>query len=291
MFAIISKEFKTFFQTMVGFAFIGFYLLILGIYFYAYHLGEFTQYTSFQAVMSSMSIFFIIFIPLLSIKGLSDETRNKTDQLLITSPISVEKVVIGKYLGTLSVFGVAMVATLFYPLFVGSMAGKLMNYGVAYYSILGYTLLGAAYLAIGLFISSLTESMGLSLSITFVIVLLTTLLSNFASKIPGEPKNAWIILAVILLLVAIVFYTMVKEFVVAGTFAVISQAVIAIIYFVKPELYDNVVLKLAKVLSVSAVFDNFIAGNFYLTDIIYYLSIIVIFVFLTIQQVKKRRWN
>jgi len=289
MLAIISKEIKSFFNTMLGFAFVGFYLLILGIYFYLYHFAYSTS--SFQYVLSAMSIFFIIFIPVLTMKAMAEESKNKTDQLLLTSPLSVEKVVLGKYFGILSVYGIAIVITLFYPLIVGDIAGATMNYKIAYYSILGYFLLGASFLAIGLFISSLTDSMVLSAVVTFVVVLLTIFMNNFAEKIPNGNRETWIILSAIGLVISFLIYLLVKDYIITGTFAVIVEATLLIIYIAKSTLYDNVIIKVVKALSVSAAFENFIRGNFNLSDIVYYLSIISVFVFLTMQMVKKKRWN
>jgi len=289
MLAIISKEIKSFFNTMLGFAFVGFYLLILGIYFYLYHFGY--SSSNFSLIMSALSIFFIVFIPVLSMKALAEESRNKTDQLLITSPLSVERIVLGKYFGILSVFAIAVVITLFYPLIVGDMAGATMNYGIAYYSILGYFLLGASFLAIGLFISSLTDSMVLSAVVTFVVVLLTILLNGFSEKVPNGNRATWIILSAIGLVFSFLIYLLVKDYIITGVFAVIVEGTLLILYLVKPAIYDNVIIKVVKTLSVSAVFENFIRGNFNLSDIVYYLSIIAVFIFLTIQMVKKKRWN
>lgn len=287
MLSIIGKEFRSFFSSMLGYAIIAFYMLVVGIYFYAFNL--FQAYPKFEYSLTSITFVFIVLVPILTMRTLAEERKNKTDQLLLTTPLSVEKIVIGKYLGTLSVYGIAMLITLVYPLILKSFGT--VNLGLTYYAILGFTLLGAAYIAIGLFISSLTENPVIAAVVTFVTVLVTYLMASLGDMLPSGNLQSWIIFAVIYMILCFVLYSLVKSTLIVGIVAVVGEAVLAILYFVHPSIYDNTVAGVAKWLSVSKPFMYFSEGIVNASYIVYYISIIVVFLFLTIQSIKKRRWN
>ena len=154
MLAIIGREFRSFFSSMLGYAIIAFYMIVVGIYFYVVNL--YMGYSTFETALTQSTFMFIVLIPILTMRSLAEERKNKTDQLLLTSPVSVEKMVIGKYLGILAVYMIAIVITFVYPIILSSFGD--VNMGLTSYSILGFALMGAAYIAIGVFISSLTEN-------------------------------------------------------------------------------------------------------------------------------------
>ena len=220
---------------------------------------------------------------------LAEEKRQKTDQLLFTSPLSVNKIVIGKYLAVLTVFISAMGITMFYPLILSKYGT--VSFKLAYTGILGFILVGAAYLAIGLFLSALFESQAIAAVVTFVVLLITYLMQGIVSLLPTSNQAAWIIFSIIALMIAIVTYFMVHNSTVAIGLGAILEAICAIVYFVKPSLYDGLALKVFDWFSVIDRFDNFMNGILDLTGIVYYISIVVIFIFLTIQSLNKRRWR
>ena len=287
MLAIINKELRSFFSSMLGYAIIAFYMVVLGIYFV--YINCLNQSGQFEYTLSSISFMFIVLIPILTMKSMADERRNKTDQLLITSPISVEKVVFGKYLGVLGVYLIAIVITCGYPL-VLSKYGDL-NFGLTYYSILGFALLGAAYIAIGVFISSLTENAVISAVVTFIVVLVTYLMSSLSSTLSNDNRVCWLVFAGLAIAACVVIYILVKNILIVGVVAVIAEAVLATLYFVKPEFYDNSLVGFAEKISMISPYQNYLQGIVNAKDIVYYLSVIAIFLFLTIQSIKKRRWN
>ncbi|MBE5935162.1 MAG: ABC transporter [Lachnospiraceae bacterium] len=287
MLAIISKELRSFFSSMLGYSIIAFYMVVLGIYFVMINcLG---QHGHFEATLQSISFMFIVLIPILTMKSLADERRNKTDQLLLTAPISVEKIVGGKYIGTVSVYLIAMAITCVYPLIMGAYGD--VNFKLTYVCILGFTLLGAAYIAMGMFISSLTENSVIAAVVTFITVLLTYLMSALSSSLPNDNMIVWLVYAVLYLVLIIVFYVLVRNLFITGIVAVVGEIVLAVTYVVKPEIYDNALIGLAEKLSILLPFQNMCYGNVSAADILYYISVILIFLFLTIQSIKKRRWN
>ena len=287
MLANVQKEFRSFFSSMLGYAIIAFYMIVVGIYFYVANL--YLGYSSFETALSQSTFMFIVLIPILTMRSLAEERKNKTDQLLLTSPLSVEKIVVGKYLGILAVYMVAIVISCMYPLILKSFGD--VNMGLTYYSILGFALMGAAYISIGMFISSLTENQVISAVVTFVVVLLTYLMSSLSSLFPSGNLQAWIIFAVIFAILCIVLYTLIKNFMIVGTFAIIGEAILAILYFTNKSIYDNSIAGLAKWASISEPFSYFTQGIVNAGYILYYISIVVVCLFLTIQSIKKRRWN
>lgn len=287
MLAIYKKELRSYFTSMIGYLFIGFFLAIVGVYFMAYNLQG--GYSNFEYVLSSMIFVFVILVPILTMRLLAEEKRQKTDQLLFTSPLSVNKIVIGKYLAVLTVFISAMGITMFYPLILSKYGT--VSFKLAYTGILGFVLVGAAYLAIGLFLSALFESQAIAAVVTFVVLLITYLMQGIVSLLPTSNQAAWIIFSIIALMIAVVTYFMVHNSTVAIGLGVILEAICAIVYFVKPSLYDGLALKVFDWFSVIDRFDNFMNGILDLTGIVYYISIVVIFIFLTIQSLNKRRWR
>lgn len=287
MLAIYKKELRSYFTSMIGYLFIGFLLAIVGIYFMAYNLQG--GYANFEYALNSMIFVFVILVPILTMRLLAEEKRQRTDQLLFTSPLSVSKIVIGKYLAVLTVFISAMVITMFYPLILSKYGT--VSFKLAYTGILGFILVGAAYLAIGLFLSSLFESQAIAAVVTFVVLLVTFIMQGIVSLLPTSNKAAWLIFSTIALIIAIVVYFMVHNATVAIGLGIILETACAIVYFAKPSLYDGLVVKVFNWFSVVDRFDNFMNGILDLTGIVYYISIVVIFIFLTIQSLNKRRWR
>ena len=150
MLAIYKKEMRTYFTSIVGYLFLGFFLALIGLYFYGQNLRG--GYTNFGYALMSVSLFFILLVPMLTMRIMAEENRQKTDQLLYTSPVSVTKIIIGKYLSVLTMFSIVMLIVCFYPLILAEYGN--VNLKMTYAVIFSFFLMGAAYMAIGLFISS-----------------------------------------------------------------------------------------------------------------------------------------
>ena len=158
MTAIYKRELKSYLTSMVGYLFIFFILVLTGIYFSAYQLSA--AYPKFEYTLSAITFAFLIGVPILTMRVLAEERKQKTDQLLLTAPISVWDIVFGKYLALVAVFAIPVVIMCFYPLIMSKFGT--ISYASAYTGILGFFLLGCANLAIGVFMSALTESQVIS---------------------------------------------------------------------------------------------------------------------------------
>lgn len=287
MLAIIGREFRSFFSSMLGYAIIAFYMIVVGIYFYVVNL--YMGYSTFETALTQSTFMFIVLIPILTMRSLAEERKNKTDQLLLTSPVSVEKIVIGKYLGVLAVYMIAIVITFIYPVILSSFGD--VNMGLTSYSILGFLLMGAAYIAIGVFISSLTENPVIAAVVTFVVVLITYLMQSLSDLLPSGNLQACVIFAVLFLILCVILYTLVKNMFIVSIVGIIGEGVIVALYFIDKSVYDNTVATVAKWASISEPYSYFTQGIVNAGYILYYISIAVVCLFLTIQSIKKRRWN
>lgn len=186
MIAIWKKELKSYFHSIIGYLYIGVILFFTGIYFTIYNLINGLPYISYT--LSSILMTFLIVTPLLTMRIMSEEKKMKTDQLLFTSPVSPGKILIGKYLSMLTVLAIPMGVIALYPLIMSSFGE--VPFGEAYTAIFGFFLFGAACLAIGLFVSALTENQIIAALITFAILLFGFLLAGIISVLAAG--NTWL---------------------------------------------------------------------------------------------------
>ncbi|MBQ4109270.1 MAG: ABC transporter permease [Clostridia bacterium] len=179
MFKILNREFNAYFTSPVGYIFLGFTLILSGWFFSSMNL--FYQSADMYGFFSNLQIIFIFLVPLLTMRLIAEDRRTKVDQLLLTSPLSITEIVLGKFLAAFSLFLVAMAVMCFYPLII-NIYGK-VNFEVFISMLIGFVLLGAALISVGLFISSLTESQITSAIVSFVIMLVFWLSEWLASVI------------------------------------------------------------------------------------------------------------
>ena len=180
MLAIYKRELRAYFQSMVGCVFVAFLIVFTGIYFMAYNLVS--GYPYFSYTLSGSLIVFIVGIPLITMRSFSEERRNRTDQLLLTAPVSLGKIVMGKYLAMVTVIAIPNVIFCIFPLVIKSQGTAYLT--VDYISIGVFFLLGCVYAAIGMFLSSLTESQMIAFISTFGILLVLYLWDGILSMLP-----------------------------------------------------------------------------------------------------------
>lgn len=282
MSAIYKKELKSYFTNMIGFVFIAFFLAIIGIYTVVYNFLN--GYSNFEYVLNSISFLFVILVPIITMRVMAEEKKQKTDQLLFTSPVSIEKIVIGKYLAVLTLFLITMGITLTYPLILRQFGT--VNMALAYGGILGFTLLGAAYIAVGVFISSLTESQVIAAVISFLTMLLMNLMAGIGSLLPTSGISNFLIISILVLVVVLISYFTLHNVIIPIVAAVIGEGILTGIYFWKSDLFEGLAANILNWFSVTERYNNFSLGILDGSALFYYLSVIGIFLFLTIQLTK-----
>lgn len=288
MLAIYKRELKSYFHSMTGCVFIAFLVMFTGIYFMAYNLNA--GYPHFSYTLSGSLIVFLVGIPLLTMRSFSEERKTKTDQLLLTAPVSLTKVVLGKYFAMVTVLAVPNVIFCLFPLLIKLQGTAYLL--VDYSSIAVFFLLGCVYLAIGMFMSSLTESQIIAFISTFGILLLLYLWDGILSFLPSSAFSGMIGILLILTLIVVYIYHMTKNWMLAAGIEAVGIATALIVYFVKSSLYENLLTKLLGRLALADVFMNISSSNIVdVSGLLLYVSILIIFVFLTIQTIQKRRWS
>lgn len=234
--AVYKRELKSYMQSITGWLFIAVNLLFIGIYFTAFNLSMGYPYISY-AISSALFIFLII-TPILTMKSLSEERKQKTDQLLLTSPTSIFRIVLGKYLAMVTIFLIPVIIVCIYPVILGTFGS--VPYVENYIAILGYFLFGASCIAIGLFLSSVTENQIIAAVLTFALLFLSYLMSGITNLISST---------------------------------------------------GNMVTKILSCFNTGLRVNDIMNGVFDLNAVIYFVTLIGVFLFLTYESIQKRRFS
>jgi len=287
MLAIYKKEVKSYLTSMIGYVFIALLLLLAGIYFTAYNLNY--GYPVFGYTLSSSTFVFLIVTPLLTMRVLAEEKKQKTDQLLLTSPVSIMKIVLGKYLAMVTVYLIPMIILCFYPIILSSFGT--VSFKMAFAALFGFFLLGCVNLVIGLFISSITESQAIAAVLTFGILFLCYMVSNLESFISTTAITSFLAFLLFLVVLCMVIYQMTKSALLSGGIGGIGGIALLITYLVKSSIFEGAIQKLLSIFDITSHFTSFVDGIFDFTAVTYFVSVIVFGVFLTVQSIQKRRWS
>lgn len=287
MTAIYKRELKSYLTSMVGYLFIFFILVLTGIYFSAYQLSA--AYPKFEYTLSAVTFVFLIGVPILTMRVLTEERKQKTDQLLLTAPVSVGNIVIGKYLALVTVYAIPILVMCTYPLIMSKFGT--VAFGSAYTAILGFFLLGCANIAIGVFMSALTESQVIAAVLTFVLLFAFYMMNGISSFFSKTSMSTCVTFGLLILAAAIILYTMIKNALISAIAAVIGEVILVVVYVVKSSVFEGGIQKVLNVFNLSGHFDNFTSNIFDIKGIVYFLSVIAVCLFLTMQSISKRRWN
>jgi ABC-2 type transport system permease protein len=286
MLAILKRELKSYFRSPTGYIFLGFFLLLAGIFFALTNL--LTGSPNFIGVLSNMTFVFLIAVPVLTMRLLSEEQRHKTDVLLITNPVGVTGIVLGKYLAAVSLFLIGTAVTVLYPI-VMSFFGDIGGWEIlaAY---LGFILLGCAFLSVGLFVSALTENQVISAVTTFASLLFLWILDWIQSAFPKGAEAGIIFCGILVLGVALLVFFSTRKLVVAIPVLVIGGGVIALLTALDATRFDGFIVRFFGWFSLLQRFETFAMGVLGLSAVVYMLSFSSVFVFLTARVIEKRRW-
>lgn len=285
--AIFQREVKSYFDGVLGYIFAAFLLLFAGIYTMVINLNA--SYSNFEYVLGNMTFIFLIITPILSMRVIAEEKRQKTDQLLYSLPISMTKIVLGKYLAMLFVLAVPTVIIGFYPLIL-SLYGS-VHFLASYGTLLAFFLLGAALLAIGLFVSSITENQAFAAALCFLILLLNYFLNDLVSYIPATVGASFAAATAAVLLIAVIVWYLTKSSLSAVILTVIGEGALILTRMISSASLANLLPNLLGNLSLFKRFYVFPNGVFDLTALVYFLMVILVFVFFTVQSMEKRRWS
>ena len=287
MTAIYRRELGSYFHGMTAYVFIAFLLVFSGIYTMIYNLNA--GYPNFEYVLQAMSIIFLIAIPVLTMRVVAEERRQKTDQLLYALPLGMTRVVLGKYLAMLTVVAIPCAIMGLYPLLLSTFGSVFLP--TAYGTLVGFFLLSATLAAIGLFISSLTENQAVAAGLCFGVMLLLFFMADLSDLVPDSTGASLAALLVTVLAAAGLVRLFTRSTPAALVVAIAGEAGLFVAYLTASDAFAGLFGKLADGLSVFERFYVFANGVFFLTAVLYFLSLISVALFLAVQSMEKRRWS
>lgn len=287
MAAIFKREVRSYFTSLIGYVVIGVMLTFLGLYYSADCLIYATS--DFSTVLYSTVMVMLFLLPALTMRSFADERRNKTDQLLLTSPVGIPSIVLGKYLAQLAVFAVPMVVACIMPLVLTAFGTVSLT--SAYATVLAYFLLGAACIAIGTFVSVLTENQIIAYLATFGILLVCYLMDGIKSLFTSGNTLAFVVFCVVLAIVSVLTGLICKNVTVGSAVFCGGVVVLILLFKLRPAWLLTGFNGVLDALALFDPFADFVGGMFSISGIVYYLSVIGLFLFLTGQALERRRWH
>lgn len=287
MTAIFKREFRSYFTGMVGYAVAAVSLFFLGLYFTNRNLLY--QSSDFAGVLYTTTLILLFLLPAVSMRSFAEERRARTDQLLLTSPVSIPAIVAGKFLAQLAVFCVPLTAAAVMPLILtGFGKASLIS---AYAALLGYILLGGACLAVGTFISCLTENQIVAYLASFVVLLIAYLMNGIKTMFTSGNILAFVVFALVLLAASAAVGVVCKNILAGGAVLAVGAAALFALFILRPAWLLSAFDAVLTALALFAPYAEIIGGSFSLPVILYYLSVIGVFLFFTGQTLERRRWN
>ena len=289
MTTIFSKEMKAYFMTGYGTMFMTIYLFIFGLYFTFMNIFP-TPNSVLSSTINNMVFIFILIFPMITMKSFAEEKKNKTDPLLFTSPLNLGSVVLGKYLAALVLFLLTVTVTVIHAFIIGSLTVHTDVHSILT-SYIGFILLGSAFIAIGIFISVVSENQiiaGIS-SLGVSIILFTV--SSVSEFIPRDSLSGMFFVVVgILALCGLLYWLLKNIWIVMITFILFIGGTIWL-FLSQKSFFEGIIQKTIKLLSVTKYSNEYFIGVISLSSIVYYLSIIFLFLFFSYVILERRRWS
>lgn len=287
MTAVLKHELSGYFHSLTAYIFSAFLLAFVGIGAMLYNIQS--AVANFEYVLSFVCLGFVIVIPILTMRVIAEEKKQKTDQLLYSLPIKTSEVVAGKYLALLLVFLAPLCIVCVYPLIFAQYGEVylLTSYG----SLFAFFLLGAALIAIGVFISSLTENQGFAAGITIPVILLNYYSVSLAEHVTATAFGSFAALCVFAVVIGVVIRFLTQNENLAYGISILLIIILGVVYFVDSAKFEGLLPDIMTKLSLFERFYSFVNGVFDLTAIVYYVTVIIFFLFLSVQSLEKRRYN
>lgn len=286
--AVFKRELHSYFMGITGYVFCFLLLIIVGVN--AYFRNVNNLLVDFETTLGVSSyLFLMLAVPILSMRIIAEERKQNTDKLLYSLPLSSFQIVIAKYLAMIVVFVIPLAMISLYPIILSQYGAVTLV--TCYSTLVAFFLLGAAMLALGMFMSSLTDNQIIAAVLTFVIIISNYFLSGYASDINGTAATSVIIISCLIVVIGIVLYIMTKHLLLSLTTAAIFEVILILIYILKKVWLENLVYQIAISISAFKRLNTFVNDIFDLTGVVFYLSVSALFIFFTIQSFEKRRWS
>lgn len=287
MIAVWKHELRGYFHSLTAYVFGAFLLAFIGLGSVLYNLQA--AVSNFEFVLSFSCLVFVVIVPILTMRVIAEERKQKTDQLLYSLPLTTVQVVLGKYLALLVIYLIPLAIISVYPL-IFSQYGEVYLL-TAYGSLLAFFVLGAALIALGVFLSSLTDNQGFAAGIGIAVILLNYYSVSLSESLSSSAFGSALALVVLILLLGLVIGYVTKNKRLAWAVSLVLYAVLLVAFWFRTESFSGLLPTIFSKLSLFERFYTFVNGVFDLTAIVFYLSVIVLFLFLSVQSLEKRRYN
>ena len=287
MAAIFKRETRAYYTGMIGYVTAAVSLFFLGLYFSNRNLMNASS--DFASVLYTITMILLFLVPAISMRSFAEDRRNKTDQLLLTSPVSIPAIVLGKYLAQLAVFAVPVALAAVLPLTMGLFGT--VSYVSAYAALFGYFLAGAACIAVGTFVSALTENQILSYLATFAVLLVCYMMNSIQTLFTSGNTMAFIVFGIVLAVAAVLVGLLCKNVTAGSAVFCVGAAALVLLFRLRPAWLLEAFNAVLDALALFDPFLDFVGGMFTISGVVYYFSVIALFLFLTGQALERRRWN
>ena len=278
MTAIFKRELRSYFHGMLGWLLTAFLVASTGIYFLArcliYGLTDFSYYALYQTIFM-----LLLYIPVLAMRSLAEERHSRTDQLLLTSPVSVWGIVLGKFFAMAAVFVLPCLVDAVMILILRALGSTASAMAAGFSGLLCYFLLGCAAIALCEFLSGLTENQIIAAVAGFSALLLAYLMPSLRSLFNAGSAVALAVFTALAAAASLAAGLRTLCFGLTGLFLLRSAWL--------TEAFSAVL----SALCLFTPFEDFVNNSFSIPAVVYYLSVTAVFLFLTAQGIEKRRWN
>ena len=290
MTAIFKRELRSYFHGMMGYVLTAFLLADTGLYFLALNLGygltDFNYYTLYKTIFV-----LLIYFPVLTMRSLAEERHSRTDQLLLTNPVSVSGVVLGKFFAMCAVFAIPCLLDVVMILVLWGLGGTVSALIANLAGLLCYFLMGCAAIAIGEFLSGLTENQIIAAIMGFVVLLLAYLMPSLRSMFNAGSAVALAVFTGLAGAASLAAGLRTRSFTLGClSFAALCVALCAL-FLLKSAWLTEAFSAVLAALCLFTPFEEFVNSNFSIPVLVYYLTVTAVFLFLTAQGIEKRRWN
>lgn len=290
MTAIFKRELRSYFHGMLGYVLTAFLLSSSGIYFLALNLGygltDFGYYTLYRTIFM-----LLLYIPVLTMRSLAEERRSRTDQLLLTSPVPVWGIVLGKFFAMCAVFALPCLMDVVMILILWALGGTVPALAANFAALLCYFLLGCAAIAVGEFLSGLTENPIIAAVAGFSVLLLAYMMPSLRSLFNAGSAVALAVFTAIAGAASLMAGLRTRSFILGClTFAALCLGLTGL-FLLQSAWLTEAFSAVLSVLCFFTPFEDFVNNSFSLPTLVYYLTVTGMFLFFTAQSIEKRRWN
>lgn len=287
MIAVFKHELRSYFHSFTAYVFGAFLLAIVGVGAMLYNLQA--AVSNFEYVLQFGNIVFVVIVPILTMRVIAEERKQKTDQLLYSLPITTTQVVLGKYAALLMVYLIPLAIISIYPLIFAQFGDVYLP--TSYGSLFAIFLMGAALIALGVFISALTDNQGLAAGVSIAVILFNYYSVSLSEYVSSTVLGSVAALTVLIVALGLVIRYVTKNENLAYGVSFVLVALVCAVCWIDPSVFEGLLPSVMKQLSLFERFNTFVSGVFDLTAIVYYLSFSLFFLFLSVQSLEKRRYN